>query len=209
MRERFVGTKIIIADADPVARLGLEELFGSADDMQVVGACGNGEEALVAALKARPDLAVLDFDLPGGGGPGVCRLMKGLPEAPRVLVRAARDSAERLSSCVLAGANSCLHKGVGCEALLNAARRCAAGENVWDASAIGEVPGGHHDYALIRHRTAGLARLSPREAEVLELKLHRRTNAEIAEVLSMSLNTVKHHVTRIHKKLGQPIKELL
>jgi DNA-binding NarL/FixJ family response regulator len=203
--------KVVLADADPVVRLGLEELFGSASDMQVVGICANSEEVLSVTPVARPDLVILDFDLPDlpSKGSDICRLLKRSPEAPRVLIRTARGSAECLASSVLAGADSCLHKGVDCEVLLDAGRRCAAGENVWSTSTGGEELLGHHDDVLTRHHVAGRVRLSPTEAKVLELKLRRRTNAEIAGALSMSLNTVKHHVTRIQRKLAQPIKDLL
>jgi DNA-binding NarL/FixJ family response regulator len=101
-----------------------------------------------------------------------------------------------------------LHKGVGCEDLLDAARRCAAGENVWDVS-TGREGSGHHGDVLTRDCATVNTRLSPRETEVLALKLRRRTNAEIAEALNMSLNTVKHHVTRIQRKLEKPLKDLL
>ncbi len=97
-----------------------------------------------------------------------------------------------------------LHKGSSSEELLDSTRRVAAGEKVWKGRG---VMGEREDGA----GASGLegAPLTPRELEVLAMKLHRRTNAEIAAKLHISLNTVKHHVSSIYKKLAKTRKDLL
>ncbi len=114
------------------------------------------------------------------------------------------DLAEDVASRSSAETNGYLHKRSGSEELLDAIRRVAAGEKVWEAR---ERVGGRD--SAIHAALLEDANLTPRELEVLAMKLGRRTNAEIADALHISLNTVKHHVTNIYKKLAKTRNDLL
>lgn len=189
--------RVSVVDGHPVMRTGLMGLLG-AEDLQVVGDWGNGDEALRAIEELRPDLVVLGLNLIGKiDGVPLCRKLKSMAKAPRVLVYTAYNHAEDVASCMLAGADSYLHKRVGAEELLDAVQRTIAGEKIWN---IGSHVGEPRSVISI---TPDGARLTPREKEVLALKLRRYTNPEIAKKLHISTDTVKHHVSNIHRKIGR------
>lgn len=193
-----------MVDGHPVTREGHRALLSAAGDMQIVGEADTGEEALRLVAEAVPDLVVLDFNLVGKpDGIELCRRIKALPDAPYILVFTDYDLAEDEGSRPSAETNGYLHKRSGSEELLDAIRRVAAGEKVWKAKERVGV------WGSVSHAALEDARLTPRELEVLAMKLRRRTNAEIADALHISLNTVKHHVTRIYKKLEKTRKDLL
>ena len=179
-----------MADGHPVTREGQRAVLSAEGDMQVVGEAGTGEETLRLVTEAAPDLVVLDLNLAGKpNGIDLCRRIKGLPDAPYVLIFTAYNFAGDVASRSLTGANGYLHKCSDSEELLDTMRRVAAGEKVWEA---GERAG---ERGSVIHAALEDAHLTPRELEVLAMKLRRRTNAEIANALHISLNTVKHHVT--------------
>ncbi len=186
---------VVLVDDHPAMRLGLKDLL-NANGMWVAGEAGDGDEALRLVEEMRPDLVVLDLNLSGEtDGIEVCRRLKTLPEAPYILVHTAHDFARDVSPCLLAGADSYVHKRTACEELLNAVRRTTAGEQVW-------LPGGRVREISYIHTAVQGAQLTSREQEVLAL-LHRRySNAEIAEKLHISRQTTKNHVSSILRKLG-------
>lgn len=128
--------------------------------------------------------SILGLNLTGDrDGIQTCKLIKGLPEAPHVLVHAAYNFAEDLSSCLLAGTDSYPHKRTGLGELLEAVHRTASGQKVWN---VGEHIG---ESRSVIHTTSDGTRLTSREREVLALKLQRYSNIEIAKML---------HVRRIN-----------
>ncbi|MDP8950948.1 MAG: response regulator transcription factor [Actinomycetota bacterium] len=189
--------KLLLVEDHPTLRFGLKLLLDSAGDFEVVGEAENSVDAVRLAQELRPDLVILDLRLGEGSGIEACREIKALPEPPRVLVFTAHASAEDVAGAVLAGADSYLHKGAQGAELLEAAERTHAGGRVW------LMPAGDKEEAEIRLEKNSLkAWLTPREKEVFALILKRRTNAEIAEELYISLYTVKNHVSSILRKLG-------
>ncbi|HEV3476322.1 MAG TPA: response regulator transcription factor [Rubrobacteraceae bacterium] len=196
--------RVVVVDGHPVTREGQRAVLSAEGDMQIVGEAGTGEEALRLVTEAAPDLVVLDFNLAGKPNAiDLCRQIKALPAAPYILIFTAYNLAEDVPSRSLREANGYLHKCSDREELLDTVRRVATGEKVWEA---GEGSG---ERGAVIHAALEDARLTRRELEVLAMKLRRRTNAEIANALHISLNTVKHHVTSIYKKLEKSRKDLL
>ena len=188
--------RILLVDDHPTVRFGLRHLLVSAG-FEVVGEAEDAAGALRLVAELRPDLVLLDLRLGEDSGIEVCREIKALPEAPRVLVFSAHSSVEDVAGATLAGADGYLHKGVGGEELIDAVRRTVAGGRVW------LLPSENEEEAAARIREASSeARLTPKEKEVFALVLTRRTNAEIAGELYISLYTVKNHVSSILRKLG-------
>ena len=188
--------RILLVDDHPTVRFGLKHLLRSAGD-EVVGEAGNAAEAVRLAGELHPDLVLLDLRLGEDSGIEVCREIKAMPDAPRVLVFTAHASVDDIAGATLAGADGYLHKGVAGEELLDAIRRVHAGGRAW------LWPAGNEEEATIRVQGASAeARLTPKEKEVFALVLKRRTNAEIAGELYISLYTVKNHVSSILRKLG-------
>jgi two-component system response regulator DevR len=187
--------RILLVDDHPTVRFGLKHLLASADE--VVGEAENATDAVWLVQDLRPDLVLLDLRLGEDSGIEVCREIKALPGAPRVLVFTAHASVEDIAEATLAGADGYLHKGVAGDKIFDAVRRTHAGQRVW------LLPAENEDEAADRIReTSGEARLTPKEKEVFALVLKRRTNPEIADELYISLYTVKNHVSSILRKLG-------
>ncbi len=188
--------KILLVDDHPTVRFGLKHLLESAAGNEVVGEAGNAAEAIRLVSELRPDVVLLDLRLGEDSGIEVCREIKALPEAPRVIVFTAHTGAEDIAAATLAGADGYLHKGVAGEDLIEAVRRTHASGRVWLLPAAEEAAASHIE------EVSGEARLTPKEKEVFALVLKRRTNAEIAKELYISLYTVKNHVSSILRKLG-------
>jgi len=183
--------RILLVDDHPTVRFGLRHLLVSAG-FEVVGEAEDAAGALRLVGELLPDLVLLDLRLGEDSGIEVCREIKALPEAPRVLVFSAHSSVEDVAGATLAGADGYLHKGVGGEELIDAVRRTVASGRVW------LLPSENEEEAVARIREASSeARLTPKEKEVFALVLTRRTNAEIAGELYISLYTVKNHVSSI------------
>jgi DNA-binding NarL/FixJ family response regulator len=188
--------RVVVVDDHPVSREGQRAVLSAEGDMQIVGEADTGEGALRLVTETAPDVVVLDLNLAGKpNGIELCRRIKALPDAPYILVFTDYDLAETMVSRTSAETNGCLHKRSDRDELLDTIRRVAAGEKVWEA---GKRVGGR---GAVIHAAQEDAQLTPRELEVLAMKRRRRTNAEIADALHISLNTVKHHVTNIYKKL--------
>ena len=188
--------RILLVDDHPTVRFGLKHLLESAAGNEVVGEAGNATDAVRLAGELRPDVVLLDLRLGEDSGIEVCREMKALVQAPRVLVFTAHTGVEDVAAATLAGADGYLHKGVAGEELLDAVERTYAGGRVWLLSAAEEETASRIEEA------SGEARLTPKEKEVFALVLKRRTNPEIAGELYISLYTVKNHVSSILRKLG-------
>ena len=188
--------RILLVDDHPTVLFGLRHLLGSAG-FEIAGEAGNAAEAIRLAEELNPDLVLLDLRLGEDSGIEACREIKASMHTPRVLVFTAHASVEDVAGATLAGADGYLHKGVAGEKLLDAIQRTHAGGRVWLLSAQNE------EEAAARIKYASdEARLTPKEKEVFALVLKRRTNAEIARELYISLYTVKNHVSSILRKLG-------
>ncbi len=192
-----------MVDGRPATRRGLREILNEAGDTRVVGECGRSDEATRLVEETRPELVILSLDTAGETeGLEACRRLKTLPEAPYILVQTAFNYTKDLLSCLLAGADSCLHKHASCEELLDAVRRTASGERILR---LGESFGGEPRVSA----AAGADRLTPREREVVALVAERYTTAVIASRLHISPQTVKNHLRSAYRKLGIQGREAL
>ena len=196
--------RILIADDHAVVRSGLRLLINSQRDMEVVGEAKDGREVLPKVRESRPDIALLDLSMPGGGGLQAIGQLRREEPAVRVLVLTMHDDPDYLRSVLSAGGFGYVVKRSADSDLLSAIRTVSHGERFVDPS-IGETlvqeilrdsgPGG----------TGGEseeARLSPREREVLGLLAHGYTNTEIAEKIFVSVKTVETYRARLSQKLG-------
>ncbi len=195
--------EVLIADDEPLARTGLGLIVGTTADLTVVGEASSGPEALELAAALRPDVVLLDIQMPGQDGIAVTRALRAMPEPPRIVVITTFGLDDYLHRALSAGADGFLLKDAPAEAIQEAVRAAHRGEAVLSPRMtrrlIDRYTAGQLDDPT---PPTGYAELTAREREVLRLISGGRSNREIAGELYISGATVKTHVTRILMKLG-------
>jgi DNA-binding NarL/FixJ family response regulator len=188
--------RVVVVDDHPIVRQGLVSVLDDEADFDVVGAAGSAEEALALVERERPDVALLDLELPGLDGvaalPGLLAARSGL----RVLVFTAYDQDERVFGALQAGAAGYLLKGASTAEIAAAVRTVHRGESYLAPRVAAKVVG------RLGAPRAARGRLSERERAVLRLIADGQSNKQIARGLSITERTVKFHVTSIFQKLG-------
>lgn len=181
---------LLLVDDHFVVRSGLAASLELEDDLRVIGEVDRGELALEAFTKLKPQVVLMDLQLPGISGiDATSRLVADWPEA-RVLMFSTFARDEEVQAALKAGALGYLQKSSSREDLLNAIRTVARGEKWLPADLE----------ARLRERTAE-PEITPREREILTLVTQGNANKEIAATLGIGEDTVKQHVSRILMKL--------
>ena len=190
--------RVLVVDDHPMFRAGVTGLLSSVEDTDVVGTAGDGDAAVREATLSRPDVILMDLDLPGTSGlEATRRITKASPESA-VLVLSMLDDDESVLAAMRAGARGYVLKGAGQEELLAAIRAVAAGGAVFGAAVAARMlatldrPG---------PATPQFPELTDREAEVLALMADGRDNRSIADELGVSAKTVANHVSHVLTKL--------
>jgi DNA-binding NarL/FixJ family response regulator len=186
--------RIVVADDHPIVREGLRAVLGTARDLELVGEAADGRQAVSVVEAARPDVLLLDLDLPEIDGLDVLRILRARGLRPAVLLFTAYDSDPRLVRALREGARGCVLKGAPREELFAAIRAATAGSRV--------LPPGFGERILAGLQGEGAAALTPRQSEVLALLADGRTNQEIALALGIGVRTVKYHVEGLLRRLG-------
>ncbi|GAA1782164.1 response regulator transcription factor [Luedemannella flava] len=183
--------RVLIVDDHPLFRDGVSGLLSSVPGTTVVGTAATAEEAVREATLTRPDVVLLDLNLPGGSGlTAIPRILAACP-GTAVLVLTMVEDDRSLTAALRAGASGYLLKGVGQEELLAALRTIVGGGAVFTGAVADRIRSG---------RTGHAADLTGREAEVLELLVEGREPGAIARDLGLSTKTVQNHVSRILAK---------
>jgi DNA-binding NarL/FixJ family response regulator len=193
-----MAIRLLIADDHEVVRCGLKSVL-EGTDIEVIGEACTGEETVRMTDELRPDVVLLDIRIADGDGlKTLGRIKLDHPELP-VLIFSAYDNPTYVARAVALGAVGYLLKGLGRDALLDAIKRVAAGEDAWTREELRRVTG-----ALATPRLAADVEvpLTQRESEVLRQLALGLTNKEIAQSLSISYETVKEHVQHILRKIG-------
>ena len=180
--------RVLVADDHPVVRHGLCTMLEIEDDIVVVGRAADGEEAVTQAREQQPDIILMDVQMPNVDGIEAMRRIRAEDPEARVIVLTTYRDEDYIFPSLRAGARGYLLKDSSREELAAAIRAVHRGESLLDPQIA--------DQARAREG------LTARELEVLELMAAQHSNAQIAEKLFVSENTVKTHVSNILAKLG-------
>ena len=189
--------RVVLADDHAVVRRGLTGLIESTDDLVVVGVAKDGNEAVALVREHRPDVAVMDLQMPLLDGVEATRAIVAEQVGTEVLVLTSFSDHARIDAAIEAGAVGYLLKDAEPEVLLDGIRAVARGESPLDPRAA----------RRLINRAAPAAgtsptELSPREAEVLRLVVAGLLNKQIALRLGITERTVKAHLTSVYQRIG-------
>lgn len=194
---------VLVADDHAVFRSGLRAILDMEDDIEVVAEAGDGEQAVEAVLRLRPDVAVLDIRMPRRDGLGAASAILAVPgNRTRVVVLTTHDTDEYVHRAMRAGARGFLLKSMPPEEMIAAVRVAARDDVLIDPSILKRHVARFTDTLSRPPGADDIDRLTAREREVLQLLSRAHTNAEIARQLHVGEETVKTHVSGILRKLG-------
>lgn len=196
--------RLLIAENQRLFRQSLRILLERERDLMVVAEAADGREAFDLAMKHKPDLVLMDIDMPNLDGVTATTLIRGCLPATNVLLLAVHDEDTRIVAAVRAGAFGCILTDVDHADLLRIIRAAYRGEHVLSPSmpdrfarqalaAVGHAQGDSH---------AILSGLTDREREILASAAAGWSNKEIADHLFLSIETVKTHLHHIYQKLS-------
>jgi DNA-binding NarL/FixJ family response regulator len=195
--------KVLVVDDEVLLRAAFSSLIEAEDDLEVVGAAANGQQAAELAEKLMPDVVVMDVRMPVLDGIEATRRITRDRPGSRVLILTTFDLDEYVFEALRAGASGFALKSRPPEELLSGIRTVAAGEALLAPNVTRRLIGHFTGRTTATAKTPwGLDELTEREREVLALVARGLSNAELAGALHVSLPTAKTHVSRILTKLG-------
>ena len=199
--KRLPRTRIVIADDHPLLRHGVARLLQQERDFEVVGEAGNGEEALTLSASLRPDILLLDLAMPPAGGIDVLRRLDKRKGDVRPIVLTAAIQQDEVVNVLRAGARGIVLKDAPSPVLLKSIRAVLDGQYWLGREVLADI-GRITEPAAPAASAPKNFGLTSRQLEVAAQVAAGRSNKEIATRLSVSEETVKHHLTHIFERLG-------
>jgi DNA-binding NarL/FixJ family response regulator len=191
---------ILIADDHPLFRKGMTALLESMPGIQVVGEAASGREAVELAASLKPDVVLMDLQMPDGNGLSATREITRAQPDIRILVITLFEDDDSIFAALKAGARGYILKDADEDEMMRAIRSAGEGEAIFSPPVAARLidfftENSHHEPA------AAFPELTDREREILSLIARGDTNAAIAARLFLSIKTVRNHVSNIYSKL--------
>lgn len=188
--------KLLIVDDHEMVRIGVSAYLNAQADMEVIGEASNGKEAVEHALSLRPDLILMDYEMPVmNGAEATATIIKSWPNAKVMMVTSFIDD-DKMYPALEAGAVSYILKTSNAKQIAEAIRKTMAGEPALEPEVMSKMMAKMRGTAPTLHE-----QLTEREMEVLLCMTRGLANQEIADELFIALKTVKTHVSNILAKL--------
>jgi DNA-binding NarL/FixJ family response regulator len=187
--------RVLLADDHTMFRQGLKEMLSTDEQIRVVSEARDGTEAVTLARKTKPDVVILDIEMPGKGVAQAMKEILDISPPPSVLIVTMYDSVRLVRELLRGGASGYLVKSASLQELLTAVRRAAE-------SPSGQGPEEDVILAVSRRTLEREESLSEREIEIVLLAARGLSNRLISDSLHISEATVKRHLANIYEKLG-------
>jgi DNA-binding NarL/FixJ family response regulator len=198
-----VSISVLLADDQSMVRAGFRMILESEPDVEVVGEAADGEQAAASARRLRPDVVLMDIQMPGGDGlQATRRITETADLGTRVVILTTFERDEYVFEALQAGASGFLLKNAPPEQLVDAVRVVAAGEALLAPSVTRRIIEQFARRPVGADVRARVESLTQREREVLVMLARGRSNSELADELFVSEGTVKTHVSSLLSKLG-------
>jgi DNA-binding NarL/FixJ family response regulator len=193
--------RVLFADDHAVLRRGIRSLVDEQSDMKVVAEAANGEEAVSMALRTRPDVAILDINMPRMNGlEAARRILDALPKT-EILILTIHHSDQVVDEVLESGAHGCVLKSEAEEELVETIRSLSRHKTFFSPDFARAIADTHRRSAAAGHVKAPKRLLTPREREVLQLLAQGNSNKQVADFLNISKKTAEVHRTNIMRKL--------
>lgn len=198
-----MSVRVLVVDDHPLFRDGVVTALAGAEDLEIVGEAEDVASAVAAAVELRPDVVLMDLNLPDGSGIDATRAVLERHPSTRVLVVTMAAEDDAVVAAMRTGARGYVVKGAGRDDLLQAVRTVAGGGAVF-SPAVADRLGGFFTGLSAQPGRELFPQLSEREREVLDLVARGYDNRRIARELFLSDKTVRNHVSSVLGKLDVP-----
>lgn len=191
-----MGVRVVLADDHAVVRRGTRDILEADPNIEVVGEAVDGSEAVSLTETLQPDVAVLDFEMPGLNGIETARRIGEESPGTAILILSVHDEEPYVVEAIRAGVSGYLLKHARESEIRSAVLEIAAGRHVLDPSLTSRV------MSLVAQTSVEQSPLTDRQLEVLRLAADGRSNRQIADALGLSDRTVEVHLGRVFRALG-------
>ena len=202
MKMMMQKIKIVLADDHSILREGLKNVLSSEDGFEVIGEAANGDEAVKICLSLKPDVAILDINMPQLTGLEAAKLIKKKSPEINILILSMYDNENFISEAINLGINGYILKMSDMDELIKAIKAVADGNAYFPTSLASKILQKLSKTKKTKNDSSNLPLLTTREKEIIKLIVEGYTSQQIADRLFISYFTVGKHRKNIHRKFG-------